>query len=141
MLPIMVGCTAALCRTRCLLSYSVFVVVLVEYFSFHHRDATSSAAKICFHCRHLLAASPVAKTVSQGCSAPSAKSNHRCQWGLPGGDGQGLSSHICLMSSEQTAQLTCDNTAAANKLSKSSTSLFRTAGRGSLGDNLRASSP
>ena len=120
---------------------SVFAVVLVEYFSFHRRDATRSVAKFCFHCQHLLAASPAAKTVSQGCSAPSAKSNRRCQWGLPGGDGQDLSGHICLMSPEQPAQLTRDNIAAANKLSTSSTSLYRTAGRGSLGDKLWTSSP
>jgi hypothetical protein len=48
---------------------SVFAVVLVEYFSFHRRDATRFSAKGCFNCRHLLAASPAAKTVSQGCSA------------------------------------------------------------------------
>ena len=119
----------------------MIAVVLVEYFSFHHRGATRSAAKICFHCRHLLAASPAAKTVSQGCSVPSAKSNRRCQWGLPGGDGQDLSGHIYLTSPEQPAQLTRDNIAAGNKLSTSSTSLYRTAGRGSLENNLGACSP
>jgi hypothetical protein len=48
---------------------SVFAVVLVEYFSFHRRDATRFSAKGCFNCRHLLAASAAAKTVSRGCSA------------------------------------------------------------------------
>ena len=56
---------------------SVFAVVLVEYFSFHRRDATGIFAKSCFNCRHLLAASPAAKTVSQGCSASSAKTSRR----------------------------------------------------------------
>ena len=120
---------------------SVFAVVLVEYSSFHRRDATRIAAKVCFSCRHLLAASPAAKRASQGCSASSAKSSRMCQWDLPGGDGQDLPSHICLMLPEQPAQLTRDNMAVANKFSASSTSLYRTAGRGSWENNLGACSP
>ena len=44
-------------------------------------------------------------------------------------------------SPKQPAQLTRDNIAAANKFSTSSTSLYCISGRGSLGDNLGASSP
>ena len=84
---------------------------------------------------------PAAKTVSKGCGVLSARSSHRCQWGLPGEVKQDLSSHTCLITPEQPPQLACDNTAAANKLSASSTSLYRTAGRGSWEINLGACPP
>ena len=120
---------------------SVFAVVLVEYSSFHRRDATRIAAKVCFSCRHLLAASPAAKRASQGCSASSAKSSRRCKWGLPGGGGQAPSSHIYFISPAQIAQLTRDGMAAANKLSASFNPLHLQRGARQLGGQPGASSP
>ena len=98
---------------------SVFAVVLVEYFSFHRRDATRFFAKSCFNCRHLLAASPAAKTVRQVCSASSVKSSRRCQWGLPGRAKQEISSHKCLITHVKAAQLPRDDTTTANTLNTS----------------------
>ena len=86
-------------------------------------------AKSCFNCRHLLAASPAAKTVSQGCSASSAKSSRRCQWGLPGGGGQPPSSLTCPRPPVQTPQVTRDDITATST-PNTSCSLANIAARG-----------
>ena len=72
---------------------------------------------------------PRCKTANQGCSASSAITSRRCQWGLPGGDGRDFSSRTYLVRPAQPAQLARDIVAAANKLS-ASLSLALTAARG-----------
>ena len=84
---------------------------------------------------------PRCKDSQSGCSASSAKSSRRCQWGLPGGGGQALSSRIYFMSPAQTAQLTRDGMAAANKLSASFNPLHLQRGARQLGGQPGASSP
>ena len=123
------------------MTYNIIISVMILQVKFSNGRLMRSWMLVVvffiFYCRNLI----IKKTVNQGCSASSAKSSRRCQWGLPGGGGQALSSRVYFISPAQTAQHTRDGMSAANKLSASFNPLHLQRGARQFGGQPGASSP